>query len=260
MLPPTTPRMGTESMFGVLPEQTVGQPHGTVTMTTNGTYTYTPVANYNGSDSFTYKLCDNSSPSLCSTATVSVTVTAVNDLPVANDDVVNMQIDGVLNGRVTANDVPSGDGGNIWTIVTQPAHGTIVFNSDGSYTYTPNLNFSGSDSFTYKLCDANSDCDQATVTISIQDVVLPNQVFTPNNDGQNDTFVIPGIELYPNNKLTVYNRWGNIVYQKSGYLNEWDGYSNVTKVGNSPLPIGTYFYLLNYGNQQHKTGFVYLDR
>lgn len=100
--------------------------------------------------------------------------------------------------------------------------------------------------------------DQAT--INMVDDVLPNQIFTPNNDGQNDTFYIEGIDLYPENRLTVYNRWGNVVYQKSGYLNEWDGYSNMKKVGNAALPVGTYFYVLEYGNKKHKTGYVYLDR
>ena len=181
-------------------------------------------------------------------------------MPVAGNDAVNAHIDKGLNGSVSQNDVTSGDGGNVWSVVTPPSNGTLLFNTDGSYTYTPNLNYSGDDSFTYKLCDANGDCSQAVVTIKVEDAVLPNQVFTPNNDGQNDTFLIPGIELYPNNVLTVYNRWGNVVYQKSGYKNEWDGFSNMTKVGNAPLPIGTYFYVLKYGNKQHKTGFVYLDR
>jgi gliding motility-associated-like protein len=106
----------------------------------------------------------------------------------------------------------------------------------------------------------DGDCDQASVAITIEDIVLPNQIFTPNNDGQNDTFFIFGIELYPKNELTVYNRWGNVVYQKFGYLNEWDGYSNMNKIGAAPLPVGTYYYVLNYGNQLYKTGYVYLDR
>ncbi|MEI6678556.1 MAG: Ig-like domain-containing protein, partial [Mariniphaga sp.] len=238
----------------------IGPLFGTLIINSNGTYTYTPAANYNGTDSFTYEVCDNGIPSLCTTATVTITVTSVNDLPVANNDAANAHIDKELNGSVSQNDVTSGDGGNVWSVVTPSSNGTLLFNTDGSYTYTPNLNYSGDDSFTYKLCDANGDCSQAVVTIKVEDAVLPNQVFTPNNDGQNDTFLIPGIELYPNNVLTVYNRWGNVVYQKSGYKNEWDGFSNMTKVGNAPLPIGTYFYVLKYGNQQHKTGFVYLDR
>jgi len=60
--------------------------------------------------------------------------------------------------------------------------------------------------------------------------------------------------------LILYNRWGNIVYEKSDYKNDWDGNSNVNKVGTVALPMGTYFYLFEYGNKNHKTGYVYIDR
>jgi gliding motility-associated-like protein len=167
-----------------------------------------------------------------------------------------------LESTVAENDILSGDGGNIWSIVTPPANGTIVFNTDGTYTYTPNESFAGTDSFTYELCDANGDCDQAQVTITINDVIVVNQIFTPNGDGQNDTFHIEGIEFYPSSKLTIFNRWGNVVYQKSGYLNDWDGNSNKSSVGSSALSVGTYFYVLDYGIQlqKHKAGYIYLER
>ena len=237
----------------------VSQPNdGKVIMNPDGTYTYTPDADFNGTDTFIYKVCDVGGD--CGEASVTITVIPVDDSPVANDDQVSFHIDDVLNDSVADNDIPSGDGGNVWSILTQPTHGTIVFNTDGSYTYTPGLNFVGSDSFTYQLCDIDGDCDQATVTIGVEDVVLPNQILTPNGDGKNDTFIINGIEFYPENKLTIYNRWGNKVYQKAGYLNEWEGTSNETKVGSGALPVGTYFYVLEYGNHRHKTGYIYLDR
>jgi gliding motility-associated-like protein len=232
--------------------------HGTVVMSTDGKFTYTPAANYNGTDAFSYKLCDPEGD--CDEAVVSVTIVPVDDQPVATDDQINFYLDGILNGKVADNDVASGDGSNIWTMISQPTNGTISFNQDGSFIYTPNLNFLGSDTFTYRLCDTDGDCDEANVTISVEDVVLPNQVLTPNGDTHNDTFIINGIEFYPENDLTIYNRWGNKVYQKSGYQNEWDGISNENKVGSISLPVGTYFYVLKYGNQRHKTGYVYLDR
>lgn len=66
------------------------------------------------------------------------------------------------------------------------------------------------------------------------------QGFSPNNDSKNDFFVVHGIEAYPDNVLTIYNRWGNIVYSKEGYLNEWDGHSN----NGQELPNSTYFAIL----------------
>jgi gliding motility-associated-like protein len=187
------------------------------------------------------------------------TVTDVNDVPIAVDDVIKVSLDEILNGQVDGNDKLSGDGGNIWTLVKQPTNGTLIFNQDGSFTFIPLANFAGEDSFTYKLCDKNGDCSVAKVTIMVEDI-LPNQIFTPNGDGQNDTYYVKNIEFYPGSRITIFNRWGNKVYEKSGYLNDWDGYSNVNKFGSNALPVGTYYYVIDYGVNRHKTGYVYLER
>jgi gliding motility-associated-like protein len=70
-------------------------------------------------------------------------------------------------------------------------------------------------------------------------LVISN-VFTPNGDGVNDTFVIPGLETYTENEITIINRWGNVVYQKTNYKNDWDG---------SGLVEGTYYYVLRAKNK-----------
>jgi gliding motility-associated-like protein len=81
--------------------------------------------------------------------------------------------------------------------------------------------------------------------------------FSPNNDDKNDMFVVHGIEAYPDNKLTIYNRWGNIVYNKDGYANEWDGRSN----NGLQLPGSTYFVLLEInGGEKVLKGYVELRR
>jgi gliding motility-associated-like protein len=183
----------------------------------------------------------------------------VDDFPIANDDTFAAYMDGDLDELVIDNDIVSGDGGQIWSIVSQPAKGTVTFNSEGSFVYTPAVGYVGDDSFRYKLCDGDGDCDEATVNIVVEDIV-PYQVFTPNGDGQNETYHVKNIEFYPGSRITIFNRWGNKVYQKNGYLNDWDGYSNMDKVGSKPLPSGTYYYLIEYGINRHKTGFVYLER
>ncbi|MBK7548120.1 MAG: cadherin-like domain-containing protein [Rhodoferax sp.] len=61
------------------------------------------------------------------------------------------------------NDTPSGDGGNVWSLATAAANGTAVVNADGTYTYTPNANFTGSDSFA-SITDADGDASTATVS------------------------------------------------------------------------------------------------
>ena len=71
---------------------------------------------------------------------------------------------------------------------------------------------------------------------------------TPNGDGQNDTFFVEGIEAYPSNELFIYNRWGSLVYQTTGYHNQWGG----TYQGKA-LPTGAYYYVLYLHDKAHTT-------
>jgi large repetitive protein len=139
--------------------------HGVVIITSTGGFTYTPEANFNGSDSFIYKLCDIDGD--CDTAIVKITVLPVDDFPLANADYVQFRSSALLNGDVSVNDQKSGDGGNVWTKVTDPAHGTVTFYSGGSYSYISAKDYIGPDSFVYKLCDADNDCDTAIVKIDV---------------------------------------------------------------------------------------------
>jgi len=139
--------------------------HGTVVVNTNGTFTYTPSANYHGADSFTYTITDADGDT--STATVTLNIASVNDVPLAADDTFTTNEDTPLTGTLTGNDTASGDGGNIWTKATNPAHGTVVVNADGTFTYTPSANYHGADSFTYTITDADGDTSTATVTLTV---------------------------------------------------------------------------------------------
>ncbi|XLS29581.1 gliding motility-associated C-terminal domain-containing protein [Flavobacteriaceae bacterium M23B6Z8] len=80
---------------------------------------------------------------------------------------------------------------------------------------------------------------------------------TPNGDGSNDMFMIEGLEAYPNNRLHIYNRWGNKVHEASNYKNDWYGYYR----GN-PLPVATYYYILelNDPSRQVFKGFITIIR
>ncbi|AEH01005.1 gliding motility-associated C-terminal domain-containing protein [Lacinutrix sp. 5H-3-7-4] len=94
-------------------------------------------------------------------------------------------------------------------------------------------------------------------------------IMTPNGDGDNDVFVISGIENYPNNTLQIYNRWGVEVYNVDGYgsgNNFFRGVSEgrVTIKKDENLPVGTYYYVLTYVNDDGKTiqkaGPLYINR
>lgn len=100
-----------------------------------------------------------------------------------------------------------------------------------------------------------------TVTVECDTLNIPNG-FSPNGDGKNDTFVIDGLEQYPGTVLTIFNRWGNMVYKQKDYANQWNGTSNVGgTVGGNELPNGTYYYIvdLNKG-EKPLSGFVVIRR
>ena len=79
--------------------------------------------------------------------------------------------------------------------------------------------------------------------------------FSPNQDGVNDVFTVEGLEKYPGSVLTIYNRWGNQVFESKNYDNSWLGTYQGT-----PLPDGTYFWMIELPNKETKTGIVQIQR
>ena len=132
--------------------------------------TYTPNANFSGADSFTFTVSDELSTS--APATVSITVNNVDeDSPVAVDDSYNTGIDVPLTVAapgVMANDFDPDVGDTITAALgTDVATGTLVFNSDGSFTFTPASGFNGTETFTYTVTDGTTSSSPATVTITV---------------------------------------------------------------------------------------------
>ncbi|MDQ8006026.1 MAG: gliding motility-associated C-terminal domain-containing protein [Pedobacter sp.] len=119
-------------------------------------------------------------------------------------------------------------------------------------------NLAGMVTNTAKVTSTETDIDltnnSSTHIKQIMGLQIPN-VITPDGDGKNDTFKIPGLEAYPENNLIIHNRWGNEVWKSTGktYRNEWDGRG---------LNGGTYYYVLKLkdstGRWQVFTGWVTL--
>lgn len=113
-------------------------------------------------------------------------------------------------------------------------------------------------------CESNV---RLAVTVDLthcNEILIPDG-FSPNGDTINDTFVIVNLDtLYPNFKLEIYNRYGNIVYKGSIQTPNWDGTSNQggLKLGDGVLPNGVYFYILEFNDGERKPiqGRVYLNR
>ncbi len=145
--------------------------HGTLTLNANGSFVYTPTANYNGSDSFTYRANDGTTNS--NIAIVSLTINAVNDAPVAVNDAYSTNEDSILSiaaPGVVGNDTDVEGNPLTAAVVSLPTHGTLALAANGSFVYTPTVNYTGSDSFTYRANDGTANSNVATVSITINAV------------------------------------------------------------------------------------------
>ena len=106
------------------------------------------------------------------------------------------------------------------------------------------------------------------ITIDSVEVTICDSIFiptgiSPNGDGKNDVFEIPGSIYYPNNILKIFNRWGNLVYEADGYKNDWNGDSNVSNVlFGKQLPEATYYYIFdpNVPGIKAQMGYVVIKR
>ncbi len=160
--------------------QDVDPSAGTLTLNADGSFLYTPAPNYNGIVTFTYQAFDGTVNS--NVATVTITVAPANDTPAAVNDNYIVNEDNTLNIAafgVLTNDIdPDGDALSA-TLVTNVSSGTLALNANGSFSYTPNLNFTGTDSFTYKASDGTARSNVSTVTITVTAI---NDVPTAVND------------------------------------------------------------------------------
>ncbi|HYR29787.1 MAG TPA: Ig-like domain-containing protein, partial [Thermoanaerobaculia bacterium] len=146
--------------------------HGDVTLNADGSFTYQPNDPASTqTDTFQYKATNGTKESNVAKVTIKVSAVA-NHAPVAEDDSESTSEDTPLSvpaPGVLGNDVDADGDAKTATKLTDPSNGTVVVNADGSFTYSPSLNFFGTDSFTYTLT-AGGETDTATVTITIEPV------------------------------------------------------------------------------------------
>ncbi|WP_405250827.1 gliding motility-associated C-terminal domain-containing protein [Dokdonia sp. Asnod3-C12] len=154
---------------------------------------------------------------------------------------------------LTNEDVANGSVLNTATVTARTANGAIVTDvSDDPTNPTDN--------------DENNDGEPDDPTITVLDVEQDLEIFneiSPNGDGVNETFVIQGLQNYPNNVLRIYNRWGNVVFEEANYQNNFDGTSNgrATVERGEKLPVGTYYYLLDLNDgSSGRAGWLYINR
>jgi hypothetical protein len=196
----------------------VGQPqHGSAVTVSSVSVRYVPAAGYAGPDSFTYTISDGAGGT--ATGTVSLTVLDTNGAPVANDDVAVTNEDTPVEIAVLSNDSdPDGDSMVVQQVL--PAqYGQVTLVGSSTVRYSPNLNFNGSDSFTYVAADPGGKTDTATVQVTVipvndPPVANPDAAAVPRNgsvtinvvandtDVDGDSLTVAAVGLAANGTVT----------------------------------------------------------
>ena len=192
--PITTPVLTANDHANTAVTQTITTAsHGTAVLNGDGTVTYTPATDYSGPDSFDYTATDGSGASYTGTVHVTVTPTAVND-PATTP----------AGTPVTVGSLAANDHATLPTVtsITQPGVGSAVLNADGSVTYTPAADFSGTVNVPYTITDSSTQTATADVVITVTPTGLDDTGTTPVNV----TLVVPaasGVLANDNGSLTV---------------------------------------------------------
>jgi len=268
--------------------------HGTVSVNpVNGDFTYTPNRNFSGVDVLEYRICDDGIPCdpECGKAYVYITVEPVNEKPVAVDDYYDAGCYSVSRNVLDNDTDPDGTDNILINTapLTPPNHGTLIIDVDGTINYFPNEGFIGIDSFEYIIWDngipplsdtawvyISVDCNEETKDPLDCELFIP-EGFSPNEDGIHDFFRIMCIHNYPDAKLMIFNRNGNLLWEKEHYGNYdvwgdqynawWWGTSVLNKYdigkqtinGEPKLKVGNYVYVLMLGGKEVRNGTVMIS-
>jgi gliding motility-associated-like protein/uncharacterized delta-60 repeat protein len=149
-------------------------------------------------------------------------------------------------------------------IVVQPQSGANA-SIDGSGFLTldySGLNFAGTDYITIRVCDNLGSCTTEQLEIEVVGDIIVYNAVSPNGDGINDFFFLEYIDVLPDtqsNRVTIYNRWGDAVFEVSDYNNSDKIFVGLNNNGNE-LPSGTYFYKIEFSGKADKTGYLSLKR
>ncbi|MDP2341296.1 MAG: Ig-like domain-containing protein [Deltaproteobacteria bacterium] len=211
--------------------------NGDVVVNPDGSFTFTPDSNFNGTDAFTFTATDGTTTT--APATISLTVASKNDAPTATPATPSGTEDAVLSGQLAANDV---DGDPLTFVLgAQGANGTAIVNTDGSFTYTPVTNFSGTDRFTFTATDgtATTGATDVNVTITgandaptasaaaangVEDAAIAGQLEADDVDGDALTFAL-GTQLLATKGRAVVNADGTFTYTPNANANGDDAFS-----------------------------------
>jgi len=238
---------------------------GTTVINTDNTIGYTANTGTVGADTFQYRICNQCSD--CSDGTVAINI--LNAPPIVTvppspfttlaGQTVTIPFSTFiadLNDNIDTNSIQ---------IVTGPTSGaTATFDSNFDlivdYSSTP---FAGTDQLTVEVCDLLASCVTAIIEIEVDGEITAFNGISPNGDGLNDFFLIQNIQfLEPDNKVSIYNRWGDRVFEMNDYdpsdpAKRFEGKQN----NGEELPNGVYFYKVSFiSSREDLTGYLTLKR
>jgi len=247
----------------------------------------TPIGRY----TLNYRICDSKDKNhkpVCQTATITITILqtpvtptvsatvetatssttqSATNQPIAVSDSATTPMNTPIRIAVLDNDTPYTASPKI---VIFPTNGDAFVKEDNTILYRPRVRFIGTDHFVYELCTPSSKSyTTATVTVKVTHKVVADNAMSANGDHKNDYFHIVGIENYPDNQVTIYNRNGEKVFTISHYNNRQRVFKGIVEgevsLPNAALlPQDTYFYLIEYYDEnrqlQRQIGWLYLKR
>ncbi len=160
--------------------------HGVVILSVDGSFLYTPATGFSGTDSFQYVIFDGIDVSSLAVVTINVTEPEIiNTPPVAQADsyvtIKNTPLNVAAAIGVLANDTDIDGNPLTSALVNAPGHGSVTLNPNGSFLYTPNATYTGTDTFRYRANDGTANSATATVTITINPPANSAPVATPDN-------------------------------------------------------------------------------
>ena len=233
----------------IVPVLVTGPAHGLLTLNDDGTFTYVPDAAFVGVDAFTYRTFDGVNYSSIATVTFDVT----NDAPVAADSQAAGSEDQPIQGTAMAADA----NGNplAFSVASNPQHGTLELNADGTFTYTPAANFHGQDSFTFTASDGVATSNAAAVQLTILPVndapvafgesfrirqaatlTLPPPGLLANDSDIDGDGLTVSVQTAPAGGTLVLNADGSLTYSAAADFTGVDTFSYLVSDGDLTTP------------------------
>jgi uncharacterized delta-60 repeat protein/gliding motility-associated-like protein len=150
------------------------------------------------------------------------------------------------------------------TIVTQPSSGAVasIIGTTLSVDYS-GVSFSGTDNLRIRICDLGGSCVEQDLSVEVVGAVTVFNALSPGVDDKNEVFLLQYIDILEstkNNKVVIFNRWGDVVWEVENYNNTTRVFTGLNKNGNE-LPTGVYFYKVTFsGGEKPLEGFISLKR